>query len=77
MRQFINNDFLLESPSAINLFHNYVSDLPIIDYHCHLSPEDIAKDRQFTNITEAWLENDHYKWRLMRANGVREKYCTG
>ncbi len=77
MRQFINNDFLLESSSAMNLFHNYVSDLPIIDYHCHLSPEDIAKDRRFANISEAWLENDHYKWRLMRANGVREKYCTG
>jgi len=77
MRQFINNDFLLESSSAINLFHNYVSGLPIIDYHCHLSPEDMAKDRQFSNITEAWLENDHYKWRLMRANGVKEKYCSG
>jgi len=77
MRRFINNDFLLDSSSAINLFHNYVSGLPIIDYHCHLSPEDIAKDRQFTSITEAWLENDHYKWRLMRANGVKEKYCSG
>ncbi|MDT8401955.1 MAG: glucuronate isomerase [Bacteroidales bacterium] len=77
MRQFISNDFLLESASAINLFHDYVSGLPIIDYHCHLSPEDIAKDRQFGNITEAWLENDHYKWRLMRANGVKEKYCSG
>jgi len=77
MRQFINNDFLLESSTAMNLFHNYVSDLPIIDYHCHLSTEDIAKDRQFVNIAEAWLENDHYKWRLMRANGVDEKYCTG
>ena len=77
MRRFINNDFLLDSSSAINLFHNYVSGLPIIDYHCHLSPEDIAKDRQFNNLTEAWLEHDHYKWRLMRAGGVKEKYCSG
>lgn len=77
MRQFINSDFLLESPTGRNLFHNYVSDLPVIDYHCHLSPADIAEDRRFKNITEAWLANDHYKWRLMRANGVEEKYCTG
>ncbi|MEA1885973.1 MAG: glucuronate isomerase [Bacteroidota bacterium] len=74
---FINDDFLLETLSGKNLFFNYVSELPIIDYHCHLSPEDIAKDRQFNNITEAWLENDHYKWRLMRANGIEEKYCSG
>ncbi|MBS0010324.1 MAG: glucuronate isomerase [Bacteroidales bacterium] len=77
MRIFINDDFLLGSLSGRNLFHNYVSGLPVIDYHCHLSPEDIAKDRQFSNLAEAWLENDHYKWRLMRANGVEEKYCSG
>ncbi len=77
MPNFINDDFLLETSSGRNLFHNYISELPIIDYHCHLSPEDIAKDRQFNNITEAWLENDHYKWRLMRANGIHEKYCSG
>lgn len=77
MQSFVNDDFLLESVSGRNLFHNYVAGLPIIDYHCHLSPEDIAKDRQFDNITEAWLDGDHYKWRLMRANGTAEKYCTG
>lgn len=77
MPKFIKDNFLLESLSARNLFHNYVSGLPIIDYHCHLSAEDIANDRQYNNISEAWLENDHYKWRLMRANGVDEKYCTG
>jgi glucuronate isomerase len=77
MPEFINDNFLLDTLSARNLFHNYVSALPIIDYHCHLSPEDIAKDRKFNNITEAWLENDHYKWRLMRANGIQEKYCSG
>ena len=77
MHSFINDDFLLESVSGRNLFRNYVSELPIIDYHCHLSPKDIANDRQFNNITEAWLDGDHYKWRLMRANGVSEKYCTG
>ncbi len=77
MSEFINENFLLENLTARNLFYNYVSELPVIDYHCHLSPEDIANDRRFNNITEAWLENDHYKWRLMRANGVDEKYCTG
>ena len=77
MPEFINDNFLLDTLSARNLFHNYVSELPIIDYHCHLSPMDIAKDRKFNNITEAWLENDHYKWRLMRANGIQEKYCSG
>ena len=77
MDSFIHEDFLLDSVSGKNLFHNYVSGLPIIDYHCHLSPEDIATDRRFNNITEAWLGGDHYKWRLMRANGTAEKYCTG
>ena len=77
MPNLINDNFLLETITARNLFHNYVSGLPIIDYHCHLSAEDIANDRKFNNISEAWLENDHYKWRLMRANGVDEKYCTG
>ncbi|MBN1388110.1 MAG: glucuronate isomerase [Bacteroidales bacterium] len=77
MPNFINDDFLLETITGKNLFYNYVSELPVIDYHCHLSPGDIANDRRFSNIAEAWLENDHYKWRLMRANGVDEKYCSG
>jgi len=77
MSNYISENFLLETLTARNLFHNYVSELPVIDYHCHLSPRDIATDRRFTNITESWLENDHYKWRLMRANGIDEKYCSG
>jgi len=77
MREFIHDDFLLLNTTGRNLYHNYVSDLPVIDYHCHLSPRDIACNRQFNNISEVWLESDHYKWRLMRANGVHEKYCSG
>ena len=74
---FIHNDFLLSNDSARKLYHEYAYDQPIIDYHCHLPPEDIATDRQFANLAEIWLEGDHYKWRAMRANGVAEDYCTG
>ncbi|OKL41868.1 glucuronate isomerase [Pontibacter flavimaris] len=74
---FLDEDFLLETESARQLYHQHAKDLPIIDYHCHLSPEDIAQDRRFKNLTEIWLEGDHYKWRAMRTNGVAEKYCTG
>jgi glucuronate isomerase len=77
VKEFINPDFILSNETARRLYHNYVEDLPIIDYHCHLSPEMIANDRNFNNIGEIWLEGDHYKWRAMRANGVNEKYCTG
>jgi len=77
MRQFLNEDFLLYSDSAKKLFHNWAEHLPIIDYHCHLSPEDIANNRQFENLTEAWLEGDHYKWRAMRTHGIPENNCTG
>ncbi len=69
--------FLLESKIAEELYHTYSDELPIIDYHCHLSPEDIARDRIFENITQVWLAGDHYKWRAMRANGIDENYCTG
>lgn len=77
MKQFLDKDFLLESDTAKKLYHEFASSMPIIDYHCHLSTKDIAQDRIFNNITEAWLEGDHYKWRAMRANGVNETYLTG
>jgi glucuronate isomerase len=77
MKPFINEDFLLGNKTAIRLFHQYSENQPIIDFHCHLSPSMIADDRQFNNLTQAWLEGDHYKWRAMRTNGVYEKYCTG
>ena len=75
--KFINDDFLLTTQTARNLYHNYVKDMPIIDYHCHLSPKEIAEDRKFENITQIWLGGDHYKWRLMRHCGVAEEYITG
>ena len=74
---FIHDDFLLQSETARRLYHEVAADLPIIDYHCHLPPEDVAADRQFKNLFEIWLEGDHYKWRAMRTNGVAETYCTG
>ncbi|MFT7233887.1 MAG: glucuronate isomerase, partial [Cyclobacteriaceae bacterium] len=77
MKEFLNDDFLLETKTAHILYHDYAVKMPIIDYHCHLSPKDIAENRIFNNITEAWLEGDHYKWRAMRANGVDESFVTG
>ena len=77
MKPFIHDDFLLESPVAVDLFHRFARDLPIIDYHCHLSPELMAADHRFRSITEIWLEGDHYKWRAMRANGVAERFASG
>lgn len=77
MKKFLDQDFLLQTDTSKKLYHEYASDQPIIDYHCHLSPADIAEDRIFNNISEAWLEGDHYKWRAMRANGVNEEYITG
>ena len=74
---FITEDFLLSSPAARHLYHNFAEDEPILDYHCHLPPQDIAGNRQFRDLFEIWLEGDHYKWRAMRANGVAERYCTG
>ena len=74
---FINDDFLLQNKTARRLYHQYATGQPIIDYHNHLPPGDIARDRRFGNLFEIWLEGDHYKWRAMRANGVGEKYCTG
>jgi glucuronate isomerase len=74
---FITEDFLLESKTASHLFHTYAESLPIIDYHCHLSPKEIAENKQFDNITQGWLYGDHYKWRAMRACGVHERLITG
>ncbi|MCL2710791.1 MAG: glucuronate isomerase, partial [Planctomycetaceae bacterium] len=67
---FLTDNFLLQSEAAIRLYHEYAQSLPIIDYHCHLPPKDIAEDRRFSNITQIWLAGDHYKWRAMRAAGV-------
>ena len=77
MKDFLDKDFLLKTATAKRLFHDYAADMPIIDYHCHLSPKDIAEDRIFNNIAEVWLHGDHYKWRAMRTNGIHESYCTG
>ncbi|WP_404455206.1 glucuronate isomerase [Virgibacillus necropolis] len=77
MKQFLDKDFLLETETAKELFHKYAKDMPIFDYHCHLTAKEIAEDRRFSSIAEAWLGEDHYKWRLLRANGVPEEYVTG
>jgi glucuronate isomerase len=74
---FIHDNFLLETKAAQQLFHTYAAPQPIIDYHCHLPPKDVAGDRRFANLFEIWLEGDHYKWRAMRASGVPERFCTG
>ncbi|QEN06775.1 glucuronate isomerase [Oceanispirochaeta crateris] len=75
--KFINDDFLLENDEAKKLYNEYASNQPIIDYHCHLSPQEIAEDKKWDNIAQIWLGGDHYKWRCMRTNGVDEKYITG
>jgi glucuronate isomerase len=77
MKPFINEDFLLTNKTAGKLYHKYSENQPIVDFHCHLSPAMIADDRKFANLTQAWLEGDHYKWRAMRTNGVSESFCTG
>ena len=77
MKPFIHENFLLNNKIAERLYHEYAENQPIIDFHCHLSPLLIAENHQFGNITRAWLEGDHYKWRAMRTNGISEKYCTG
>jgi glucuronate isomerase len=77
MKKFLDQEFLLESSTAKMLYHNFAAKLPIIDYHCHLSADQIAEDSNFENLTQIWLYGDHYKWRAMRANGIDEKYITG
>lgn len=77
VKPFCDDSFLLSNPTASDLFHRVARRQPIVDYHCHLSPRDIAEDRRFENLHAAWLEGDHYKWRAMRADGVREERITG
>lgn len=77
MKQFLDEHFLLNSKFAQRLYHDYAKEMPIMDYHCHLSPQQIADDSRFANLTQAWLYGDHYKWRAMRTHGVDESYCTG
>ncbi len=77
MKKFMDEDFLLTTETAKKLYHEYVEPTPIIDYHCHIIPREIYEDRKFENITQIWLGADHYKWRLMRSNGIEEKYITG
>jgi glucuronate isomerase len=74
---FIHEDFLLTNKAAVRLYHEYAEHEPILDYHCHLPPGEVAENRRFQNLFEIWLEGDHYKWRAMRANGIGEEYCTG
>lgn len=77
MKPFMDDDFLLSNETAVRLYHDYAKEMPIIDYHCHLSPQQIYENTSFANLTEAWLYGDHYKWRALRANGVEEQYVTG
>ena len=73
----MDENFLLDTNTAQELFHNHAAKMPIIDYHCHLVPQMVAEDHKFRSITELWLGGDHYKWRAMRTNGIAEEYCTG
>lgn len=75
--KFIHDDFMLESQEAVRLYHDYAENMPIIDYHCHLPPQEVAVDKRWENLTQVWLYGDHYKWRTMRSNGIDEMYCTG
>ncbi len=77
LNEFITENFLLENNIAVELYHRFAKDQPIIDYHCHVPPKDIADDRRFENMTKIWLAGDHYKWRAMRANGIPERFITG
>jgi len=77
MKNFLDENFLLQTETAQRLYHEHAANQPIIDYHCHLIPSMVANDHQFKTLTEIWLGGDHYKWRAMRTNGIAEKYCTG
>ncbi|HEX5151686.1 MAG TPA: glucuronate isomerase [Parafilimonas sp.] len=77
MKNFLDDDFLLTTETSKLLYHDYAEKMPIIDYHCHLPPKEMAEDVNFNNLTHAWLYGDHYKWRAMRANGIDEKFITG
>lgn len=77
MKTFMDKEFLLSTDTAQKLYHEYAEGMPIVDYHCHVSPQEIYEDKHFENISQVWLAGDHYKWRIMRSNGVEEKYITG
>lgn len=77
MKKFNDPDFLLETETAKDLYHNHASKMPIIDYHCHLIPQMVAENKKFDSIAQIWLMGDHYKWRAMRSNGINERFCTG
>ncbi len=77
MQPFMDKDFMLDTDMAKKLYHDYAEEMPIVDYHCHINPQEIYEDRKFDNITQVWLGGDHYKWRQIRSNGVEEKYITG
>ncbi len=77
MKSFLDKDFLLENKTAVELYDSFAKDLPIVDYHCHIESKEIAEDKHFENLTELWLSGDHYKWRLMRACGIDERFITG
>jgi glucuronate isomerase len=77
MKPFMDRDFLLQTESARRLYHNAAAAMPIFDYHCHLSPREVAEDRRWENLAQIWLGGDHYKWRAMRSNGVPERFCAG
>ena len=77
MKKFLDEDFLLNSKPARHLYHEFAKPMPIIDYHNHLPPDQIAGNINFENLTQVWLYGDHYKWRAMRANGINEKFITG
>jgi len=77
MKEFMDENFLLQTETAQKLYHQHAAKMPVFDYHCHIPPNEIAEDKQFENMAQIWLYGDHYKWRAMRANGVDERYCTG
>ena len=77
MKPFLDPDFLLTTDIARKLYHDYAAPMPIVDYHCHIDPREIWEDRRYENLTQLWLSGDHYKWRLMRSNGVEEHFITG
>jgi len=77
MKKFLDENFLLTNQTAIDLYHDVAKDMPIIDYHCHLNPQEIYENKRYQNLTEIWLKGDHYKWRVMRANGIEERLITG
>ncbi|MBT3192258.1 MAG: glucuronate isomerase [Verrucomicrobia bacterium] len=75
--RFIHDDFILETQQAVRLYHEFAEGMPIVDYHCHLPPQEVAADTRWENLSQVWLSGDHYKWRTMRSNGVDERFCTG